>query len=118
VQLLDPTDHGEIARATSGALRGFNRELRLLKNQPWALLNTGTPQMQSFWLLLADICPVVPRFSQSSPDSLAAQSGTSPSREFIADLSHWRELCYFGGTAKPRARPSCAALIAGRASHG
>lgn len=118
VQLLDPTDHDEIARAYSGALREINRELGLLKNQRWVLMNTGTPQMQSVWLLLANMGLVVARFSQSSSGSLAAQSGTPPVREFIADLSHWRELFDFGGTAKPRARTSCAALIARRASHG
>jgi hypothetical protein len=57
-------------------------------------------------------------FSQSSPGSLAAQSGTPPVREFTASLSHWRQLFDFGGTAKPRARQSCAGLIASRASHG
>ena len=118
VQLLDPTDHDEIARVFSGALREINRELGLLKNQLWALLNIGTPQMQSVWLLLANMGLVVARFSQSSPGSLAAQSGAPPVREFIADLSHWREPFDFGWTAKPRARPSCAALIACRASHG
>ncbi len=50
--------------------------------------------------------------------SLAAQNGTPPARDLIADLSQWRELLDFGGTAKPWARPSCAALIACRASHG
>lgn len=118
VQLLDPTDHDEIARAFSGALREINRKLGLLKNQLRMLLNTGTPQMQSVWLLLANMGLVVARFSQYSPGSLAAQSGTPPVREFIAELSHRRELFDFGGTAKPRVRPSCAALIACRASHG
>lgn len=118
VQLLDSTDHDEIARAFSGALREINRELGLLKNQLWVLLNTGTPQMQSVWLLLANIGLVVARFSQSFPGSRAAQSGTPPVREFIAELWHWRELFDFVGTAKPRARPSCAALIGRRTSHG
>jgi hypothetical protein len=69
-------------------------------------------------LLLANIGLVVARFSQSFPGSLAVQSGTPPVREFIAELWHWRELFDSVGTAKPRARPSCAALIARRTSHG
>lgn len=69
-------------------------------------------------LLLANIGLVVARFSHAFPGSLAAQSGTPPVREFIAELWHWRELFDFVGTAKPRTRPTCAALIGRRTLHG
>jgi sigma54-dependent transcription regulator len=92
VQLLDPTDHNEIAGALFGALRDIDKEHGLLRNELWVLLNTGTPQMQSVWLLLAQMGLVVARFIQSSPEDLARHSGTPPVRELVPDFSRWREL--------------------------
>lgn len=92
LQLLDPTDLHEIA----GALSIVWREIGLchppLSHEFFVLLNTGTPQMQAVWLLLASMGLVAARLIQTCPPELALQSGTPPVRELNTDFSHWREL--------------------------
>lgn len=92
VPLADPTDHDQIAAALARALKEIHRTHPLLKNELWVLLNTGTPQMQSVWLLLTAQGVIAARLIQSSPPSLARASGSEPVREFAPDLEAWRRL--------------------------
>lgn len=90
LQLLDPTDHNEIV----SALAPFIERLRNDHNgdEHWVLLNTGTPQMQTVWVMLKALGLFDARIVQTSPEPLARESGTPPAREFNPDLAEWREL--------------------------
>lgn len=101
LQLLDPTDLHEIAAAVSGVLREITRRHSAAGCELHVLLNTGTPQMQALWLLLASMGLLVARLIQTCPPDLAQQSGTPPVRELNTDFSHWREL--FMRLPQPRA---------------
>lgn len=102
LQLLDPTDMHEIAAALARVLREIDAKHGALKHELYVLLNTGTPQMQAVWLLLASMGLVVARLIQTCPPDLALQSGTQPVRELNTDFSHWREL--FTPSPQPRSR--------------
>lgn len=92
LQLHDPTDLHEIAGALGGVLRQIDRRHGLMQHEFHVLLNTGTPQMQAVWLLLASMGLFVARLIQSCPPDLALQSGTPPVRELSTDFSGWRAL--------------------------
>jgi len=100
--LLDPTDHDEIAGALHKILHEIDKRHGLMRNEIWVLLNTGTPQMQSVWLLLASMGLLAIRFIQTCPPDLAAQSGTPPVRELSPDFSRWRELFAPTSQTEPR----------------
>lgn len=93
VRMFDPTDHDEIAAAIAQAWSEIREEHGSAAEQDlWALLNTGTPQMQTVWMLLA-VQGVLPlRILQTSPRPLAEQSATPPVREVFPALERWSSL--------------------------
>lgn len=92
LQLHDPTDLDSIVQSIASVLREIDARHGLARHELHVLLNTGTPQMQAVWLLLASMGLIVARLIQSSPPGLAAQSGTPAVRELNTDFSHWRKL--------------------------
>ena len=92
----------EIAGALHKILHEIDKRHGLMRNEIWVLLNTGTPQMQSVWLLLASMGLLAIRFIQTCPPDLAAQSGTPPVRELSPDFSRWREIFAPTSQTEPR----------------
>lgn len=92
VQLNDPTDLDAIAQALAGVLKELDHKYGLLKHEYSVLLNTGTPQMQAVWLLLASMGLFVGRLIQTCPPDLAAKSGVAPIREVRTDFERFKAL--------------------------
>jgi len=55
------------------------------------MLNTGTPQMQSVWMLLKHLGIVDVTLIQTSPPELANRSGTPEVRELKLEMEEWRK---------------------------
>jgi sigma54-dependent transcription regulator len=100
IKLVDPTDHREIAYAISHFLEQSDDTERLLDHDLYVLLNTGTPQMQTVWMLLKTMGLVDLTILQTSPESLARRSGIPVAREAEVDGDALRNL--FSGVQERR----------------
>ena len=89
--LLDPTDHDEIARELGRILAEIDKQDGLFQHQLYVMLNTGTPQMQTVWVLLITSGLLEAKLIQTSPLELGDRSGTPPAREITLSPDAWRE---------------------------
>lgn len=87
LRLNDPTDHLEIAYVIAGFVEEADREHRLLDHELYVLLNAGTPQMQSVWIILKTHGLMDFRIIQTTPASFARRSGTPVARELELDVA-------------------------------
>ncbi|MDC1141559.1 hypothetical protein OAU50_00580 [Planctomycetota bacterium] len=55
IDLTDPTDHLQIAYGLAKEINILDEEHRLLDQELYVLLNSGTPQMQTIWTLLKSL---------------------------------------------------------------
>jgi hypothetical protein len=94
VDLVDPADITAIARVLANTLPGLAAALAP-PVELHVLLSTGTPQMQSAWLLLGAWGLLRARFWLTVPPRLALQAGLLPTREVTLDEASWRR--EFGG---------------------
>ena len=85
LELQDPTDHREIAYTLARFFEAADDESRLLDHDLYVLLNTGTPQMQSVWMMLKSHGLMDLTILQTSPESLARRSGIPVAREAKLD---------------------------------
>ncbi|MCC6573673.1 MAG: hypothetical protein IT462_07770 [Planctomycetes bacterium] len=90
LQMLDPTDHNEIFYALAPFLEWLHTEHE--GAEFFVMLNTGTPQMQTLWVLLKTLGLFDAKILQTSPAPLAQESGTPEVREFTPNIAEWRQL--------------------------
>ena len=86
LRMSDPTDHVQIAHALSGFFEQANSTHRLLGQELFVLLNTGTPQMQTVWFMLKTHRILDFQIIQTTPQSLASASGTQVARKVDFDV--------------------------------
>lgn len=103
LQLQDPTDLDAVAQSLAVVLRDLDARHGLLKHDYYVLLNTGTPQMQAVWLLLASMGLFVGHLIQTCPPELAAKSGAAPVREIRTDFTRFKALFKSQATPKRKA---------------
>lgn len=92
LRLGDPTDHTEIAYALARFFEEADSDAGLLNHQVYVLLNTGTPQMQTVWVMLLAQGLLDCKIIQTSPRFLAERSGRPVAREFELDLKGWETM--------------------------
>ncbi|MHC4841268.1 MAG: hypothetical protein ACYTDT_10000 [Planctomycetota bacterium] len=94
IDLNDPTDHVQIAYGLAQELAVLDDEQKLLDHELYVLLNAGTPQMQTVWVLLRTLELLQYKIIQTSPLKIANMAGRPVAFESDIDAASMRRMFF------------------------
>ncbi len=85
IDMNNPTDHMQIAYGLANELRDLDEKQRIFDHELHVLLNTGTPQMQTVWVLLQSMGLLKCKIIQTVPKHIADRYNKPLAAESIID---------------------------------
>lgn len=92
IELDNPTDHMQIAYGIAHELEMLDDDERILDKELYVLLNTGTPQMQTVWVLLQTLDLVNITILQTTPRHISEVDGRPMATEATIDIKSLRRM--------------------------